>query len=278
MSWKMYSVTFRLLSPLHVGWFKQGNLQRTRPYLSGKALWGALTARLARMTNGDYEKIGKQVNEYLAFSYFYPSTKVGQVSLWPWGEQADEFTWCYLDSYASTALNYEQNSAEEGSLHETECISPYTRQGERVYLVGYIFEKEDCSLQWRKACEQIQLGGERKYGWGRVQPEGEWQKTEAFWPGWEVELKAERPILISKEEANLYAHLCYSDSVASVRGTLEPLVGRETRAVNEHGQHIQFHGLAWAPGSICKGELRVQIGEFGILKPVKALAELRDRR
>ncbi|MFO3796680.1 MAG: RAMP superfamily CRISPR-associated protein, partial [Anaerolineales bacterium] len=200
MTWKMYSVTFRLLSPLHVGWFKQGNLQRTRPYLSGKALWGALTARLARMKNANYDEIGKQVNEWLAFSYFYPSTQKGNVSLWPWGKQADEFTWRYLGSYASTALNYEQNSAEEGSLHETECINPYTREGEAVYLVGYLFEKQGCPLEWREALQRIQLGGERKYGWGRVTLVNEPKQTSEFWPGWEVGNSNEkRPILVSKK-------------------------------------------------------------------------------
>lgn len=264
MTWKMYSVTFRLLSPLHVGWFKQGNLQRTRPYLSGKTLWGALTARLARMEDGSYEKTGNQVNEWLAFSYFYPSTQ--ERNIWPWGEQADEFTWHYLGSYASTALNYDQNSAEEGSLHETECINPYTRQGEPVYLVGYIFEKEGCSIKWQEALKRLQLGGERKYGWGRVRVIGEPQKTSVFWRGWEVsDLNGERPILVSEEVARLYAHLRYSDSTDSVQGTLEPLVGRETQVDSEHGQHVQFYGLAWAPGSICKAGLRVKIGEFGIL-------------
>lgn len=270
MAWTMYLVTFRLLSPLHVGWFKQGNLQRTRPYLSGKALWGALTARLTRMGKGDYKEIGKQVNEWLAFSYFYPSTEVGHVSLWPWEGQANEFTWRYLSSYASTALNYTQNSAEEGSLHETEYISPYTREGEPVYLVGYIFEKEGCLLEWQEALKRLQLGGERTYGWGRVQLIGEPQKPDAFWPGWGVNLSEGRPTLDSEEVASLYAHLRYSDAADPVQGTLEPLVGRETHVADEHGQQIKFHGLTWAPGSRCKGAMTVQIGEFGILEGVVA--------
>ncbi len=265
MAWGMYFITFRLLSPMHIGWFKQGNLQRTRPYLSGKVLWGALTARLARMGGGQYKEIGDQLNQSLAFSYFYPSTEMNQVSLWPWGENADEFAWRYLSSYASTALNYEQNSAEEGSLHETEYISPYTRQGERVYLVGYIFEKENCSLSWQEALKWLQLGGERRYGWGRVQLINEPQRTTAFWPGWKVALNTKLPTL-KGEEATLYAHLLYANLPGQVQGTLEPLVGRETRTANQHGRYIRSDGLAWVPGSICKGALTVQIGDFGILK------------
>ncbi|MGB9873322.1 MAG: hypothetical protein ACPLYD_16895, partial [Anaerolineae bacterium] len=131
MTCAVYKIVFRLLSPLHCGWFKQGNVQRTRPYVTGKILWGALTARLTRDVpdlGGDYVMVGQRVNAELAFTYLYPAT--GQdVDLWPWGDP-DEFAWRYLNSYAGTALDYDRNAAEEGSLHETEFIAPVTRDGQ----------------------------------------------------------------------------------------------------------------------------------------------------
>jgi hypothetical protein len=50
MNWIGYRVVFRLRSPLHIGWRKAGNVQVTRPYLTGRSFWGALTERLVRDT------------------------------------------------------------------------------------------------------------------------------------------------------------------------------------------------------------------------------------
>ena len=46
MTWTVYRVTWRLLAPMHIGWRKLGNMQQTRPYVTGRNLWGAFTARL----------------------------------------------------------------------------------------------------------------------------------------------------------------------------------------------------------------------------------------
>src|SRR5439155_24257778 len=130
-----------------------------------------LTRELGR---NDYNEIGKQVDQQLAFTYFYPSPLPDSVPLWPWTKQWDKFAWSFLGSYASTALVNAHN-AESGSLHETEYIAPYLRHEEPnqepspVYLVGYIFAEENCELPWRKVLDKLQLGGERSYGWGRVQ-------------------------------------------------------------------------------------------------------------
>ena len=92
MTWTAYQVSFRLLSPLHIGWRKLGNLQQTRPYVPGRSLWGALTARLTRELVGcNYRCIGAKVDKELAFTYFYPSIQHNSVTVWPWPCQWDEF-------------------------------------------------------------------------------------------------------------------------------------------------------------------------------------------
>src|SRR5437588_6306984 len=74
MAWTAYQVSFRLLSPLHIGWRKLGNLQQTRPYVTGRTLLGALTARITReQGSNEYTEIGKLVDKQLTFTYFYPS-------------------------------------------------------------------------------------------------------------------------------------------------------------------------------------------------------------
>ncbi len=48
MSWTLYRWTWRLESPLFVGAPPAGSLNRCRLYVPSRALWGALTAELAR--------------------------------------------------------------------------------------------------------------------------------------------------------------------------------------------------------------------------------------
>jgi hypothetical protein len=273
---------FSLRSPLHVGAGQVGNVQRTRPYVTGKTLWGALTARLTRdihpgATTADYRRIGNQVDEQLPFSYFYPA--VGeQVEPWPWGEKADEFSGRYLNTYAATALDYTRNAAEDGSLHEVEYIAPTTREGQAVNLIGYIFEQQGCQLPWKEkeTLNRLQLGGERTYGWGRVKLESDPLPTNDVF-GYRLELKEKRPIVIVPANAVLRAHTLVADfdngdviqrAVRSIQGQIEPLVGRETVSQDRFGIHHSTARICYVPGSQVKTELKVQVGTYGIWEAI----------
>jgi len=170
MSPTAHRIVFRLCAPLHSGWRKLGNLQQTRPYVTGRMLWGALTARLVRDANNgaNYGEVGQNIDEgFPAFSYFYPSVNPKKVELWPW-DDPELFSWLFLGSYASTALR-DGHSAEEGMLHETEYIAPRTRDDRPVYLIGYLLEPSGkFQSEWHQALSRLQLGGERGYGWGRL--------------------------------------------------------------------------------------------------------------
>lgn len=269
MTWTAYQITFRLLSPLHIGWRKLGNLQQTRPYITGRNLWGAFTARLTRELGGkDYEGVGKQVDQQLAFTYFYPSTQPENVLLWPWPDQWDEFAWTFLGSYASTALENARN-AEAGSLHETEYITPYTRIGQQVYLIGYIFESDNCQLHWQGILNKLQLGGERGYGWGRVQLQGDNYRRvnngKCF--AYDLVANGERPQLKASEELRLLAHMhADSASMGKREVAVEPLVGRETTESTTFGKRLSHAQICWVPGGkVTQGET-FQIQPKGIWK------------
>jgi hypothetical protein len=266
MNWTAYKIVLRLLTPLHVGAGSLGNVQRARPYIHSKALWGALTARLTRDNSsfgGDYKAVGDRVERELAFSYFYPATS-DQIDLWPWCDP-DEFAWRYLGSYTGTALDYSRNATEEGSLHETEFIAPTTRDGQPVHLVGYIFEQVGCSLPWRSELPRLQLGGERTYGWGRVALHSVTPATEDLFGRHRLTLDGERPGLHVEGGAPLLAHaLAHGPQAVTARGPVVPLLGRETQTAAEHGKHLPEATVCWEPGSIVEAEIPIIFGNHGI--------------
>jgi len=191
--------------------------------------------------------MGKRVDDELAFTYFYPSAKRGKNALWPWGDTRDEFEWTFLGSYASTGLG-DAHSAEAGSLHETEFIAPYTRNKEHVYLVGYIFEQDNCNLPWKSILDRLQLGGERGYGWGRAQVLDQCKHVKGrtcF--GYKVIHTQNRPQIIVPKNGRLLAHTC-TDGVNGT-GSIEPFLGRETRDAKGYGGSFSHPKICWVPGS-----------------------------
>ncbi len=297
MTWTAYRVVFKLKSPMHIGCGKVGNVQRTRPYVTGRSFWGALTMRLTRnqhqpATDSDlYQKIGEKVHQQLAFTYFYLATKSSPAEespspptplsqngrggnadykiQWPWGKQASQFRRRFLSSYASTALVYPQQAADEGLLHEVEFLSPRTLdEGKQVYLIGYVFEKDGSSLEWQKVCHHLQMGGERGYGWGdlkcvEIQP---FEHHDLFEGKARFNGDADRPIVQQTE--CLLAHA--SSTGITATGEIEPLVGREWRSHNPTnryaGQHVEqwVDDLCWVPGSVVERSLCFKVSHFGI--------------
>ena len=284
-NWQTYRVILRLRAPLHIGWGKVSYLQRTRPYVTGRVLRGALVNRVGRNGNirgenplDPFRAVSKTFAQYLTFTYFYPALKDdgGWKAQFLWEGEAD-FRRRFLSSYAGTALEYPQQSAAEGLLREIEFISPYTLDtGEPVYLMGYIFVDEGREkYDWRGALKRIQLGGERGYGWGEAQAELiqrlEPKDGRLSLFGQEVVLDGSdrRPRLKLTEGARAWAHV-WTTGAGSVSGAIEPLVGREWRANNAQspqgrhiGQHLKFDGVCFAPGSLVAKETTFSIEEGG---------------
>lgn len=273
MTWTAYKIAFRLLSPMHIGWRKLGNLQQTRSYVTGRNLWGAITARLTReQGSNEYKAISNLVDRELTFTYFYPSVSPDpeKVSLWPW--DTDEFSWAFLGSYASTALENSRN-AEEGSLHETEFIAPYARNTIQnseplpVYLVGYIFARDDSKLAWREALSKLQIGGERSYGWGRVSLEGIKPEATKCFDDYHYDGTGNHPLIVVPSSKKLLAH---TNADVKSHGSIEPFIGRETRDSGRFGKHLAEPNICWAPGSTIFEEKTFQIMPRGLWREVKA--------
>jgi hypothetical protein len=294
MSWTLYRVTWQLESPLHSGFAKLGNIQRTRMYVTGRMLWGALTARLTRdQGRNDYETVGKTVNKCLAFSYgFVCLTEDGNQPLLP------EFTaeglqfkvgserlsereaqrLC-LSSYASTALDYANNSAVDGSLHEVEFISPRAlceenklgvKAGQPLYLTAMIAEakENDAVKGWKGSLERLEIGGERTYGFGKLKLRQLSDPTPSnalstAWFGSEFIPGNDQPAIKLQKGAAITAHTTANCAISF--GQVEPFVGRATTEKAEFGKNVECGGAYWLPGSVVdEVAITCQIGKHGL--------------
>jgi hypothetical protein len=271
--WSEYKVAFRLLSPLHIGRRKVGNLQQTRRYVPGKVLWAAFTARLVRDSgkgdqNSAYVDMGNFIHDNVRFGYFYlalsTSTAVESADdlkeWYPWS--TEHFDYIFLQSYTSTGLGGATKTAEKGSLHEIEFISPQTRWEDQVYLLGTLWVREECSkIVMRKNClGSLQLGGERGYGWGRIEP----VFAEPVF-ALEVAQRNNQDIVIPvKKGEKVLAHVDACGVQEGLRGRIEPLVGWEYTG---NGWNLTENVvLAYVPGSDVVCDMTFVVDRFGLWK------------
>lgn len=296
MSWQAFQLTFKLESPLHSGYGKMGNIQRTRLYVTGRMLWGALTSRIARLQGSpDYMKVGGIVRDYLRTSYLFPC-------LDPKGEQfilprmLDNRTGCLVKgkdinasvverwlvtSYASTAINAGRLAAEEGSLHEVELISHRflcdscesgikINAGDPVYLSGVLFladsAPDDIKNHWKPALNHFQVGGERGYGFGLLTLLDEPHPTDNLF-GYTLTLSAHDPEVTVEVTVNsvnpLLAHVVVEDEL-DLQGVTEPFLGRETQSDGQFGKKLSKAELCWIPGATAREPRTFCIKEKGL--------------
>jgi len=273
MAWTLYTAIYELRSPLHIGYHKIGNVQRTRYYIPARNLWGAVTEALTRRSfstpdapQGDYQQIGEWVKTHCAFGYWFIQEN-GQL-LYPHYEEgklkyghltASDFERRYLDAHVTTALDPSTTSAEEGSLHEVEFIAPYNRDGMRTQVGGWVFLDETAQvvLDWCQWLGDLQIGGERRYGFGMLRLVKMESVTES-----QIDLTGTRPRQYVPKGAPLLAHTVIASSIR-VRGQIEPLVGRMTSQSHAFGSNLTAGIICWTPGSVPTADIRVQFEPEG---------------
>ena len=274
MAWQHYRLVFRLLSPLHIGYRRTGNLMETRRYVPGKNLWAALTARLVRNAGhgadgGAYREVGRAVHKHFRFGYLWPSLD-RENPYFPW--KNDDFDYLFLGSAASTALEHSRRAAQDGTLHDVEFIAPTTRTGDEVYLLGDLWVQDPLPsvvAGWQDALRAFALGGEQGYGWGRVRLEQDPQppmgNNSIGGFAWHVD--GQEIVLTAPADSRITAHAVAAgeQAVTNVEGVVEPLVGWERQ---ESGGYrlTQNVVVAYAPGATVGEETTVSIGCYGIYK------------
>lgn len=272
-----------MFSPLHIGSRRVGNLQQTRYYLPARTLWGAVTARLTRKTSEawkeNYKGVGGLVDQNLRFSYFYPVAGKDSRLIWPWDNSNGRFEWTFINSQAGSPIENQSRAALDGGLHETEYIMPVGRDGRQVYLLGYVFAREEEAgiAGWREELSRLQLGGDRSYGWGRVSCEKEDVIKAADLFGNKLDLAyrnnnseaPDGPLVCLEKNEPLLAHVECGKKDTCLSGQVEILAGRLTGQDGQFGRAFAQLQACWQPGSkIMADKQQFCIGPKGIWYPV----------
>ena len=268
MSWSLSRWVWRLEAPLFVGMSPAGALNRCRPYVPARALWGAVTAEIARLKSGesfpDYKGVGDEVKRSCRFTYLFPAEKRdGRFLAWlPKFEKEKGLRWCLqdcgkswsdrdfrrrlLDSRPGTAIVPESDSALEGSLRHTECISPWWRdsnsQGETaapVLLLGYVFWQDSDRHRQLQDIETLFIGGDTRYGLGKIRRIDMSSSDDNVF-GKPVRPDREHPEIGSDI---VLGHAPEDGGTEEMRGAKELLGGWDRNSPWKGGKR------AWAPGS-----------------------------
>jgi hypothetical protein len=258
----MYRWVWQLEAPLHIGMPPAGMLNRTRLYAPARALWGALTAELARRQSPpDYQAVGNQLRKQTRLSYLFPAQRVGEKWLaWlPEYERGKGLQWRREDRTGSvpdaqfrrwllttqpgTAIDSNSDTAAEGTLREHEVINYFSRWGEErnpqpVALAGYVFLANGADPSVLDI-EELFVGGDIRYGLGRIR-KVECSEADRFF-GKQVDLKGSDPVV---QTDSVLAH-ALPDPGADPYGAWEQL------AMWDHGE-LKTAQLVWMPGSRAK--------------------------
>lgn len=292
MDWNLYECIFRLKSSLHIGFHKILIFSKTRYYVPGKLIWAALTAKVTPLLGiNNYEAVGEFFKEVMRYGYFYLCVD-GNLYIPKYTEEGlkfgsisqNEFEKKFITSIASTAIQPESLTAEEGMLHEIEIINPYTiDNGKPVYIKGLLWVKNksnngfkittneetinilynDNQVNFNKDF-QIQIGGERRYGFGLIELVELKKITDlnlADFPGTWREDKGE--VVISIPNGGfIWAHTKVTLTL-KIKGDIELIVGKDWDPEKGAGRRLKSEGLFWFPGSILIEDKEFKIVDFG---------------
>ena len=299
MSWEIHKLVYQAKSPIHIGYHKLGFIQRTRYYITGKAIWGAMTANITRAFYGEpgvtaknYEDVGGKLRNDIIPSYFYPAIEQPEKPLIPltprftseglkYGNySADEFERLFISSFGQTAIEAANLTAEDETLHETGYIAPVIEEGgeqKSVYFAGYIVMKAPTvdlngeKRGWeeiKEAIKEIFVGGERRYGFGRLILDSSQSANDFF--GYKIDTSTTSFTIPG--ENPIPGHLPVLANL-NLKGDIEPLVGREWEPGKNgkvgFGQKVSEAEICWVPGSALTKEETLKLVGYGRLSKCK---------
>lgn len=285
MAWTALRWIWRLEAPLFIGMSPAGALNRCRPYVPARVLWGAVTAEASRLISAesfpDYGKLGEEIARNCRFTYLYPTEKSGEEFLaWlPKYEKTKGLHWYrqdgreslsdrdfrrrLLDSRPGTAITPETDSASEGTLRETECINPWWRASSGwheepipMLFLGYVFLKNNDFFRQLDNIDTLFVGGDTRYGLGkicRVERHDLSGGSSVFG----------QPVHLNKENPEIQSDIVFGHALEDGQTPIQGMRGmKELLSGWEHGS-LWKGALTWAPGSSLEHSADWAIDNYG---------------
>ncbi len=156
-----------------------------------------------------------------------------------------------------------EHQVQHGQLDSSEAKAIQQRVQETLKSMGKFWNRHPQTLIRNMVGEVWFLGGERTYGWGKVEVVRETEvKTCQSDIRKQNQDEDAGPRLEIPEGSRLEAHLLTENvGEKTVAGPVEPLVRREWR--RHAGSTVTFGGVAWEPGSVVLERTEVVVGPLG---------------
>lgn len=256
-------------------------------YVPARSLWGAITHELGKReielplensfnssnVRAYYQKLGDHLKEQTRLSYLYPAElihgkwqtwlpryQIGQGLSWLREDQTDKpishraFRSRLLYTRLSTAIQRATGSADDETLHETECVQPFWRHQhpfQPVAMVGYLFIKSELLLKEIEKLEQLFVGGDSRYGLGHLTLESKLEQSEQLF-NLTTDLNQEKIKISLKDQQAILGHT--SQATAAFLGALEAIGSWDMHQKNQANSH-----LYWSPGAQAEKEQELTI-------------------
>jgi len=307
MTWNCYSTIFKTESPVHIGYKQIGILKTTRYYITGRAMWGAITANLTRALFNhpaleDYQAVGNFVRGNIRTTYFYPAIKKNEAVSENWSEyevndylvflpkytkeginfgnkSKEWFEQRFVGSFVSTALESQTRTAEEGSLDVSNAKVKDVKK-KKVYEVNISEENDDLKITFKNkdaetyaflkkdVLNMLFVGGERNYGFGKIMLESPDFRLENQRLFGKFKLELDADEpVVEIDTALVHLNLEDIELKEELKGEVEPVVGLEWSDKGA-GQSISEAIICVTPGSEISG--KYVLGEYGIIEALRA--------
>lgn len=232
---KWYQITFKQMSPIHIGEKNYGVLSETRLFIPGWTLWGALVNSYGKFKGSKAEVFeeGKKIFENITCFYpkinnelMFPKFKDGELYMGNISEK--QFRINYTDVLVSTAIDSSYISAKDASLHEIEVMLHKSKDTkENLYWIGLLGVKEVDTIKFIDfidSLDEIFVGGEISYGFGKMKVEGKpYQVLEEYLKDWN--LTNDGSLLVDDESPKpIKNYIIWSDNLEAIDSKLEFIV------------------------------------------------------
>lgn len=286
MKWILLRWVWQLEAPLFVGMPPAGALNRCKPYVPARSLWGSVTAEISRSRNSegfpDYGKLGSEIALNCRFTYLFPAEKRGDKFLaWlpkfkpqkslQWELDGTEkslsdrdFRRRLMDSRPGTAIAPESDSAAVGTLRETECINTRWRDSNHpgdantVLLLGYVFLRNNGFRGQLDNIDTLFVGGDTRYGLGKI-CRVEWHEASGDLSVFGKQARLDR------ENPEIQSDIVWGHALEDGQTEIHGMYGaKELLGGWDRGSQWRGAGaLMWAPGSFLERTVAWSIDNYG---------------